>query len=124
MTGVQTCALPISTSASFAPRREQSRFLILPWIRVKNLASRVLALVSRRLAEDWHARYAYRPVPLETFVEKPRFTGTCYRTANWQYLGDAQGGGKLDTLHRCDKPIKIICVYSLEKHFRQILCHL
>ena len=53
-----------------------ARFLILPWIHCKNLASRILALVSRRLPDDWHARYAYRPVLLETFVEKPRFTGT------------------------------------------------
>jgi len=54
-----------------------ARFLILPWINCKNLASRVLALTSRRLTEDWHTRYAYRPVLLETFVEKPRFAGTC-----------------------------------------------
>jgi len=99
-----------------------ARFLILPWIHVKNLASRVLALASRRLAEDWLARYAYRPVLLETFVEKPRFTGTCYKAANWQYLGDTQGRGKLDTLHRHDKPIKSIWIYPLEKHFRQTLC--
>ena len=88
-----------------------ARFLILPWIRCKNLASRVLALVTRRLADDWHARYAYRPVLLETFVEKPRFTGTCYKAANWQYLGDTQGRGKLDTLHRRDQPIKSIWAY-------------
>lgn len=101
-----------------------ARFLILPWIRVKNLASRVLALVSQRLAEDWHARYAYRPVLLETFVEKPRFTGTCYKAANWQYLGDTQGRGKLDTLHRHDKPVKSVWIYPLEKQFRQTLCRL
>ncbi|MEO7207144.1 MAG: Druantia anti-phage system protein DruA [Steroidobacteraceae bacterium] len=59
-----------------------ARFLILPWIHCKNLASRLLALVSRRLADDWHARYSYRPVLLETFVEKPRFLGTCYKAAN------------------------------------------
>jgi hypothetical protein len=56
-----------------------ARFLILPWVHCKNLASRILALVSRRLPDDWQARYAYRPVLLETFVEKPRFTGTCYK---------------------------------------------
>jgi hypothetical protein len=75
-----------------------ARFLILPWIRCKNLASRILALASRRLPDDWHARYDYRPVLLETFVEKPRFTGTCYKTANWRHLGDTQGRGKLDVL--------------------------
>jgi hypothetical protein len=99
-----------------------ARFLILPWITAKNLASRVLALISRRLANDWHARYSYRPVLLETFVEKPRFTGTCYKAANWQYLGDTQGRGKLDTLHRHDKPIKSVWVYPLDKHFRRYLC--
>ena len=77
-----------------------ARFLILPWIHCKNLASRILAVVSRRLPDDWQDRYAYRPVLLETFVEKPRFTGTCYKAANWQHIGDTQGRGKLDTLHR------------------------
>ena len=67
-----------------------ARFLIPPWIHCKNLASRILALVSRRLPDDWQARYAYRPVLLETFVEKPRFTGTSYKAANWQHLGDTQ----------------------------------
>ena len=98
-----------------------ARFLILPWIRHKNLASRILALVSRRLPEDWHARYAYRPVLLETFVEKPPFTGTCYKAANWQNLGDTQGRGKLDTLHRRDQPIKSIWVYPLTPNFQRYL---
>src|SRR5260370_31735028 len=65
-----------------------ARFLILPWIQRKNLASRILALVSRRLPDDWQARYAYRPVLLETFFEKPPFTGPCSRPANCQNLGD------------------------------------
>lgn len=99
-----------------------ARFLILPWIRHKNLASRILALVSRRLADDWQARYGYRPVLLETFVEKPRFQGTCYRAANWQYLGDTQGRGKLDVFHRHAKPVKSILVYPLTRDFRQQLC--
>ena len=99
-----------------------ARFLILPWINCKNLASRILALISRRLTEDWHTRYAYRPVLLETFVEKPRFAGTCYKAANWQYLGDTQGRGKLDTLHRNAQPIKSIWIYPLARNFRQHLC--
>jgi hypothetical protein len=85
-----------------------ARFLILPWINCRNLASRILALVTRRLPQDWYARYAYRPVPLETFVEKPRFAGTCYKAANWQYLCDTPGRGELDTLHRYAQPIKSI----------------
>ena len=99
-----------------------ARFLILPWIRHKNLASRILALVSRRLADDWQAHYGYRPVLLETFVEKPRFTGTCYKAANWHYLGDTQGRGKLDTFHRHAKPVKSIWIYPLTPDFRQHLC--
>jgi hypothetical protein len=99
-----------------------ARFLILPWVRCKNLASRILALVSKRLPDDWQARYAYRPVLLETFVEKPRFTGTCYKAANWQHLGDTQGRGKLDVLHRNDQPIKSIWIYPLTRHFQRQLC--
>jgi Domain of unknown function (DUF4338) len=99
-----------------------ARFLILPWIRRKNLASRILALVSRRLPDDWQARYAYRPVLLETFVEKPRFIGTCYKAANWQHLGDTQGRGKLDVLHRNDQPIKSIWIYPLTRDFQRHLC--
>ena len=100
-----------------------ARFLILPWIHCNNLASRILALTSRRLPDDWHARYAYRPVLLETFVEKPRFTGTCYKAANWQHLGDTQGRGKLDTLHRNAQPIKSIWVYPLARDFQRYLCN-
>ena len=98
-----------------------ARFLILPCIHCKNLASRILALVSRRLPDDWQARYAYRPVLLETFVEKPRFTGTCYKAANWQHLGDTQGRGKLDTLHRNAQPIKSIWIYPLTRNFQRQL---
>lgn len=99
-----------------------ARFLILPWINCKNLASRILALISRRLVEDWHARYAYRPALLETFVEKPRFAGTCYKAANWQYLGETQGRGKLDTLHRNAQPVKSIWIYPLARDFLRRLC--
>jgi hypothetical protein len=100
-----------------------ARFLILPWIRRKNLASRILALVSRRLSDDWQSRYAYRPVLLETFVEKPRFTGTCYKAANWQHLGDTQGRGKLDVLHRNAQPIKSIWIYPLARDYQRQLCN-
>lgn len=100
-----------------------SRFLILPWIQRKNLASRTLALISRRLPQDWLAAYAYSPVLLETFVEKPRFTGTCYKAANWKYLGDTQGRGKLDQFWRYGKPVKSIWVYPLVSDFRRHLCN-
>jgi Domain of unknown function (DUF4338) len=99
-----------------------SRFLILPWVRKKNLASRVLSLISKRLPQDWLSIYAYSPVLLETFVEKPRFSGGCYKAANWQYLGDTQGRGKLDTLKLYSKPVKGIWIYPLVRDFRQQLC--
>ena len=99
-----------------------ARFLILPWIHCKNLASRILGLTAKRLPDDWQARYSYRPVLLETFVEKPRFTGTCYKAANWHNVGDTQGRGKLDVLHRHAKPIKSIWVYPLARDFCQRLC--
>jgi hypothetical protein len=98
-----------------------SRFLILPWVRQKNLASRILSLISRRLPQDWLAAYAYSPVLLETFVEKPRFKGTCYKAANWRYVGDTQGRGKLDQFMLYAKPVKSIWVYPLVSDFRRYL---
>ena len=99
-----------------------ARFLILPWIRCKNLASRILALTAKRLPADWQDRYAYQPVLLETFVEKPRFAGTCYKAANWRHVGDTQGRGKLDTLHRNAQPLKSIWNYPLVRDFQRRLC--
>lgn len=100
-----------------------ARFLILPWIQCHNLASRALALIGRRLAEDWHSRYAYRPVLLETFVEDLRFRGTCYKAANWRCLGKTQGRGKLDTRHLNSQPVKSIWIYPLVRDFRSHLCN-
>jgi len=98
-----------------------ARFLLLPWIRVRNLASRVLALAARQVGEDFAERYGERPVLLETFVETPRFRGTCYRAANWQYLGCTQGRGKCDVAHRAALPRKDIYVYPLSTDFRRAL---
>jgi hypothetical protein len=98
-----------------------ARFLILPWIQSKHLASKLLGLVSRRLANDWHDRYGYRPVLLETFVEKDKFHGTCYLAANWTCLGHTQGRGKLDRANTYPLPIKSIWVFPLSKDFRQTL---
>jgi len=98
-----------------------ARFLILPWIASRHLASKLLGLVARRLADDWCCRYGYRPVLLETFVETPRFSGTCYKAANWLYLGDTQGRGKLDTAHAHALPRKSVWVFPLATRFRQTL---
>jgi hypothetical protein len=99
-----------------------ARFLILPWIKSRNLASKILSLVSKRIREDWHSRYHYRPVLLETFVEIDRFTGTCYRAANWQQVGITQGRGKLEKSHQGKLPQKYVLLYPLVKDFKEQLC--
>lgn len=99
-----------------------ARFLILPWVHSRNLASRLLAMAARRLTDDWQQRYGYRPVLLETFVETLRFRGTCYKAANWIYLGETQGRGKLDVKHKALLPRKSIWAYPLAKDFRSKLC--
>ena len=98
-----------------------ARFLILPWVTSKNLASKILALTAKQLPNDWLARYQYTPVLLETFVEAQRFSGTCYRAANWTHIGQTQGRGKLDRHHKNAEPVKNIYLYPLQKHFRQTL---
>lgn len=98
-----------------------ARFLILPWIHCPNLASKVLALSERRVADDFEQRYGVRPVLLETFVEKGRFKGTCYKAANWHYLGQTQGRGKCDRYFQKALPIKDLYVRPLVKDYRQQL---
>lgn len=99
-----------------------ARFLILPWVRSHNLASRILSTVARRLPSDWQERYGQEPVLLETFVEKQRFEGTCYKAANWVEVGETKGRGKLDSEHKNAVPIKKIFLYPLTQDFRQTLC--
>ena len=89
---------------------QNSRFMILPWIRLPCLASHLLACLERQLPHDWQQRYRIRPVLLETFCATPRFAGTCYRAANWIHLGQTQGRGKLDTRHEYAQPVKNIFV--------------
>lgn len=99
-----------------------SRFLILPQVKVPNLASHVLSLAVRRLPQDWLERYGFEPVLLETFVEKERFEGTCYQAANWQYVGSTCGRGRQDRDSTHSVPIKGIYVYPLRKDAREVLC--
>ena len=99
-----------------------ARFLILPWVHSRNLASRLLALATQRLTDDWQMHYGYRPVLVETFVEVPRFPGTCYKAANWICLGETQGRGKRDIHHQARLPKKSVWVYPLAKNFRTVLC--
>jgi len=101
----------------------QSRFLILPWIRLQGLASMILSLSARQLPQDWEQRYGYRPVLLETLVEAERFRGTCYRAANWIGLGRTQGRGRMDRHHALHGHApKDIYVYPLRRDARQYLC--
>jgi hypothetical protein len=98
-----------------------ARFLLLPWVDVRHLASKVLALAARRVAEDFPARYGERLALLETFVEIPRHRGTCYRAANWRYLGETTGRGKCDRSHRAALPRKAVYAYPLAVDFRSAL---
>jgi len=77
-----------------------SRFLLLPWVRVRNLASTVLSMVVRRLRADWQGRYGVEPLLVETLVDARRYRGSCYRAANWQVLGRTTGRGRMDRGHR------------------------
>jgi Domain of unknown function (DUF4338) len=93
---------------------QNSRYLILPWVRVKNLASQVLAQATRRLASDWRVRYGQEPWLVETLVDRQRFRGTCYLAANWQELGSTSGRGRMDRGHlRHGLARKTVLVYAL-----------
>lgn len=102
-----------------------SRFLILPWVKVKNLASSVLALAVRTVPDDWQICYGYRPVVMETLVDKGRFAGTCYKAANWIYVGTTTGRGRMDRNHaRHGQNPKDIYVYPLTSRLQQELAGL
>jgi hypothetical protein len=98
-----------------------SRLLILPQVRVPHLASHVLGLCVKRLPEDWQERYGYRPLLLETFVERERFKGTCYRAANWQHVGGTCGRGRQDGQRLRAVPVKDLYLYPLEPRWRERL---
>ncbi len=99
-----------------------ARFLILPWIQSKGLASKILALAARQLPAHWQQRYGFSPVLLETFVQSPRHRGTCYKAANWTHVGQTVGRGKKCPVHEAVIPIKDIWLYPLRKDFRAVLC--
>jgi len=100
----------------------QGRFLILPWVRVKGLASKILALSARRLPDDWEQHYGLRPLLLETLVDAARFRGTCYRAANWIHVGQTSGRGRMDRENKAQgQAIKDIYVYPLVRDARQRL---
>jgi len=99
------------------------RFLILPWVRVKGLASKILSLAVRQIPSDWESQYGPRPLLLETLVDSSRFRGTCYRAANWIHVGQTTGRGRMDREHKTHgQAIKEIYVYPLARDARQHLC--
>jgi hypothetical protein len=98
-----------------------TRFLILPWVKVPHLASHILGLIVRRVALDWQRKYGHPLYLLETFVEKERFKGTCYQAANWIYVGETTGRSRNDRYNNLQVPIKQIYLYPLHKHFREAI---
>lgn len=102
-----------------------SRFLILPWVEVKNLASFALSLAARTVPDDWLHQFGCRPVLMETLVDSSRFKGTCYRAANFVYVGETTGRGRMDRDNtRQGLAIKKIYVYPFTPRFRQELTDL
>jgi len=98
-----------------------TRFLILPWVQVRHLASHLLGRIARRISDDWQTVYAHPIYLLETFIDPARFRGACYRAANWIYLGLSTGRGHNARTHRRDQPRKELWVYPLSTDFRQRL---
>lgn len=99
------------------------RFLILPWVQVKGLASKILGLSARQMPRDWENRYGGHPLMLETLVDANRFRGTCYRAANWIHLGQTTGRGRMDREHQAHgQAVKDIYIYPLVHNAQQQLC--
>ena len=132
------CLLFSASSWALAPREEwigwtaedkksrlhlvlnNSRFLLLPWVRVNCLASRSLSMVARRIQRDWIEEYCYAPVLLETFVDSP-YRGTSYKASNWIYLGETKGRGRNDRYNEKALTQKAIYVMPLQRDFREVL---
>ena len=99
------------------------RFLILPWVKVPHLASHLLGQVKRRIIQDWLKKYGHPVYMLETFVEKQRFAGTCYKAANWVCVGQTKGRSRNDRNGKLKVPIKDIYLAALTKNFQEVLCY-
>jgi len=98
-----------------------TRFLILPWVSVKYLASHILSKVCQRIKDDWTAKYGHPLYLLETFIERDRFAGTCYKASNWTRVGMTKGRSRNDRYNTMKVPIKDIYLYPLVKRFRKVL---
>jgi Domain of unknown function (DUF4338) len=100
-----------------------TRFLILPWVRVPHLASHVLSLIQKRIVNDWMEKYNHLILGLETFVDTTRFKGTCYKAANWICLGATKGRSRNDRFHNIQTSIKDVYFYPLSFDFKKVLGH-
>jgi Druantia protein DruA len=100
-----------------------TRFLILPWVTVPHLVSHLLGRIARIISEDWQRLYHHPILWLETFIDTERFTGTCYRAANWTLLGLTSGRGKYNKTRKKLTTIKAMYGYPLCRDFRRRLCH-
>ena len=98
-----------------------TRFLILPWVRIENLASHILGRMAVRISQDWQQMYGHPIYFLETFVDPERFRGTCYRAANWVLLGKTTGRGKQSNSYVPNRSIKELLGYALTKRVRALL---
>jgi hypothetical protein len=110
------------------PRRlllvaNNTRFLILPWVKVPHLASHLLAAILKRISSDWQQKYGHPLHLVETFVERDRFRGTCYQAANWKLVGQTIGRSRQDRYSNMIVPVKDIYLYPLTPRFRESLCH-
>jgi len=113
---------PDTRAANLTGMTNNTRFLILPWVRVPHLASHLLSRVLRRLRQDWIEKYGHPVHLVETFVERDRFQGICYQAANWLYVGHTQGRSRQDRHNDRCVPVKAIYLYPLSRHFRHALC--
>lgn len=98
-----------------------TRFLLLPWVNVFNLASHALGAILRRLSDDWKRRYGSQIALVETFVDTTRYIGTCYQSANWIKIGQTKGRSRQDRYTKLKVPIKDIWVFPVDRDFKEVL---
>lgn len=113
---------PQARKANLRYAVSNSRFLIPPWVQVPQLASKILSLCVRGLPGDWEVAYGYRPVLLETYIERGRFSGTCYRAANWEHVGRSRGRGRQDRTGKHLATVKDVYVFPLSRRWKSVLC--
>ena len=113
---------PVSRKMNLIHTTNNTRFLILPWVKIPYLASHVLSRICRQISADWQKKYGHPVYLLETFVEQNRFKGTCYKAANWILVGQTTGRSRNDRYSNLEVPIKDSYLYSLSKKFREVLC--